>query len=525
VSSSHVFACRGCGARLPAEALLAAAMHCPNASDASVDHVLEPLTPDVLASTDAGRLTREDVREPNPFVRYRRRFASWALGGGGLEADEAFVRAVESLDRAVAAVDGRGFRVTPFERHPRLGDALGFVAPGGVWVKDETGNVSGSHKARHLMGIMLFLEMLHRLDPAGRVTIPPLAIASCGNAALAAAVVARAAKRPLRVYVPASASSAVVDRLRVLEAEMVFCERRPGEPGDPCYLRFREAIAAGALAFCCQGPDNALTIEGGETIAWEMLDQLGGEWLDRVFVQVGGGALASAVSQAFLTASRADQASLPRLHAVQTASAFPLARAWAIVALCTLDTLLLGTVGFDANVPGEIRAAGENHIHAALRALADARGDDEASVERAMRVDHHVLQACADGLRSEHAAAAARHALAEVVGHRSAVMWPWEHEPHSLAHGILDDETYDWRGVVDGMLASGGWPIIVPETQIERANHVGREATGIDVDHTGSAGLAGLMALVDIAPSSGSRTPIVLPTERVAVIFSGIRRS
>ena len=27
-------------------------------------------------------------------------------------------------------------------------------------------------------------------------------------------------------------------------------------------------------------------------------------------------------------------------------------------------------------------------------------------------------------------------------------MWPWEDEPASEAEGILDDETYDWLGVV-----------------------------------------------------------------------------
>ena len=42
----------------------------------------------------------------------------------------------------------------------------------------------------------------------------PLAIASCGNAALAAAVVARAADRRLRVFIPPDADPAVVARLR-----------------------------------------------------------------------------------------------------------------------------------------------------------------------------------------------------------------------------------------------------------------------------------------------------------------------
>ncbi|HYM98062.1 MAG TPA: hypothetical protein VET26_12230, partial [Candidatus Sulfotelmatobacter sp.] len=84
------------------------------------------------------------------------------------------------------------------------------------------------------------------------------------------------------------------------------------------------------------------------------------------------------------------------------------------------------------------------------------------------------------------------------------------------AHGILDDETYDWLAVVTGMLLTHGEPLIVDEPLLEEANSIGRELTGIDVDHTGSAGLAGLMALV----RSGS----VGADENVAVLFTGVKR-
>jgi len=60
-----------------------------------------------------------------------------------------------------------------------------------IWVKDETDNVAGSHKARHMFGLLVHLEVVRRLGMTER-PLPPLAIASCGNAALAAAVVAAA---------------------------------------------------------------------------------------------------------------------------------------------------------------------------------------------------------------------------------------------------------------------------------------------------------------------------------------------
>jgi len=96
-------------------------------------------------------------------------------------------------------------------------------------------------------------------------------------------------------------------------------------------------------------------------------------------------------------------------------------------------------------------------------------------------------------------------------------MWPWDVEPASIASGILDDETYDWFAVVRAMLASGGRPVIVDEATLVEANSLGRAATGIDADHTGTAGLAGLLQL--------ARDGHLAPGEQVAVIFSGIRRS
>jgi threonine synthase len=107
--------------------------------------------------------------------------------------------------------------------------------------------------------------------------------------------------------------------------------------------------------------------------------------------------------------------------------------------------------------------------------------------------------------------------MAWARANRSEVMWPWEEEPSSVAEGILDDETYDWAAVVGGMLATDGFPVLVAEDDLREANDLAREATGIDVDHTGSAGLAGLLEL--------SRRGALGAGERVAVLFTGARRS
>ena len=375
----------------------------------------------------------------NPFVAYRTLLSSHHRG----LSDTEYHAIVSSLDAAVAAVDGRGFRTTPFARADELSTRLGFAADGGVWVKDETHNVSGSHKARHLMGVAIHLAVVERL---GAPPAPRLAIASCGNAALAAAVVARAAGRDIDVFVPVDAPGAVVERLEQLGASVRVCPRQTGMAGDPTFHALRTAIAGGSLPFTCQGSENGLVVEGGETLGWEMVSS--GVPIDRIVVQVGGGALASSVIR-----SMEDAVALgalrrsPRIDTVQTASAFPLKRAYDGVA---------------------------------------GRVQDGEPVESALRY---------------------------AATHRSEFMWPWETAPHSVAHGILDDETYDWFAVVSGMLHTGGRPVVVDEACLEEANSMARDATGIDVDHTGSSGLAGLMALRDVDPR-----------ERVAVLFTGLRR-
>lgn len=255
-------------------------------------------------------------REPNPFVRYRRLTHAWHTAAAIGMSDAEFVALVRELDAHVAAVDGRGFVETP-------------LRPGAITIKDETSNVAGSHKARHLMGLMIWLRIAERIDPT--LATAPLAIASCGNAALAAAVIARAAERTLEVFVPTAAPEAIVARLEALGAHVMRCERRRGEAGDPAVLRFREAAASGALPFTCQGTENGLVIEGGQTLGWEIASQMANDGLtiDRLFIQVGGGALASAVIAGLEEGRRAGVIErLPRIHAIQTEAVAPLLRAW-----------------------------------------------------------------------------------------------------------------------------------------------------------------------------------------------------
>ena len=258
------------------------------------------------------------------------------------------------------------------------------------------------------------------------------------------------------MFVPSHADPGIVRRLHELDADVVPCSRERAAPGDPAYLRLREELDSGALPFTAQGNENGLAIEGGETLGYELATDLAGlpGGLDHLFIQVGGGALASSCIQALGEAAKLGALDrIPRIHTVQTSGAHPLERAY-----------------------GRVRAL-----------LPDEPGPE-----------------------------AVRQAMAKAAANRSAFMQPWEHEPSSVATGILDDETYDWRAVVEGMLTTGGRPLVVTEDLLVEANQLAVSKTGIHVDPTGSAGLAGLLEM--------RRSGAVGDSDRTAVLFTGIQR-
>jgi threonine synthase len=470
-------ACAACGA----VAATPFPWRCPNVDRGDdLDHLM-------TRTLDLSRLRFPADAEADPFVRYRRLLHSWQVGQGWGMPDAEYLARVRRLGERCASASGRGFRVTPMTRQGDLEARVGVDSPGALWVKDETGNVAGSHKARHLMGLALDLEVMEWRDPGLRAEHDRrgLAIASCGNAALAAAVVARAADRPLEVFVPSDADAALVAEIGRLGARVTVCDRGAGQRGDPAMAAFRRAVAAGAIPFCCQGSENGLAIEGGETLAWEMASAIGGNGgrLDRLFVQVGGGALACACIQGLAEAVALGVLHrLPRIHAVQAEGGFPLVRAYR-----------------------RVRAR-------ALSAPTEWSGRPPASAAPAIEEDDRLARLMWSSRRGPEVIGALDYARR----HRSEFMWPWDEAPRSVARGILDDETYDWLAVVRGMIETDGYPVVVSEARLEEAHRLALVTTGIAVDPTGTAGLAGLLEL-------GERH-LIPRGESVAVLFTGAAR-
>ena len=313
--------CGGCGTKVAISEVFS--WRCPNSSDADRHHVLE------IESAIAPLRSNGDA---NPFVAFQR-YLAWDAFAATLGLDfESRTKIIRDLDDEVAKVAGTGFRTTPFMRNDALSDALGFEQQGGVWIKDETHNVAGSQKARHIFSQLLHLisvEHVGRAPWRHQSERPDLAIASCGNAAIAASTLARATNWPIQVFVPEHADAATLAILNSLGAKVVRCARVATDaPGDPCVYRFREAIASGAIPFGVQGPENAWCLDGGRTIGWEMAvvaENLAGSLFSRMFVQAGGGAFVTCAANGFFAG-----ATKPKIHAVQTEGCAPLARAFDI---------------------------------------------------------------------------------------------------------------------------------------------------------------------------------------------------
>lgn len=410
----------------------------------------------------------------NPFVRFRWQLATHRLALAAGWTDERYVQTVERLDAQLANVGGVGFTVTPLTQLE-----TDLARP--VWAKVETGNVGGSHKARHLFGLLLQSEVAAN-SAASAVSPSPvstsvatLGIASCGNAALGAAVIARSARRALDVFVPTDADPLVVDELQRLEANVVVCQRTKGSVGDPCMTALAEAIKLGTEPFTVQGPTCPGVFDGARTIGLELADQLTevGAWpLDGpsdLYVQVGGGAFATAVMDGIDLAAD-DPATTwepPRLHPVQPQRAHPYVGAW------------------------------ERILPRLLRQVADpANVDRPADLGRALQ------------------AAARQGEFDQFVADADDVMLPWPTTPTSVATGILDDVTYDWRPLMLHQLRSGGWPLLPSEADLSAATSLAAGQVTPPPDATGAAGLAG--ALIDDE---------AIDSKLAVIILSGVDRA
>jgi threonine synthase len=190
------------------------------------------------------------------------------------------------------------------------------TAPPGVelWVKDESGNPTGSFKAR---GLSVAVNRARELGAPG------LQLASAGNAALALSAYAAAAGVPARVALPADTPRTVFERCREYGAEVLS--------GPGTLVEAAKLLEAGAERFWTVSTlREPYRVEGKKTMGFELAEQLGWELPEWIVYPLGGGTGIVGMHKAFAELARLGLIGLrrPRFVVVQAAGCAPIVRAW-----------------------------------------------------------------------------------------------------------------------------------------------------------------------------------------------------
>jgi threonine synthase len=235
-----------------------------------------------------------------------------------------------------------------------------------VWIKDESRNPTGSFKAR---GMTVAVSMAkHRGARA-------LAAPSAGNAAVALAAYGARAGLPVTVAMPddtpepffaeCALYGATIHRVRgtIADAGRFLREHGPADAFDVSTLR------------------EPYRIEGKKTMAYELVEQLGGEVPDVVLYPTGGGTGLIGMWKAFAEMRALgwiDRDAAPRLVSVQAAGCAPVVKAFETGAERTSAWPDPRTRAFGLRVPSPLGG------FLCVRALRETRGTAVAVAEEVL---------------------------------------------------------------------------------------------------------------------------------------------
>jgi threonine synthase len=241
-----------------------------------------------------------------------------------------------------------------------------------VYFKLESQMPTGSFKDR---GTALMIN--HLIE----VGVGPIHEDSSGNAGSSIATYAAAGGIPCRIYVPASAPRAKLVQIAAAGAEIRLI------PGT------RQAVTEAALAaadesFYASHNWHPYFIEGTQTLAFELWEQLGFRLPDNILVPTGYGSNILGLERGFDALERAGEITTrPRLFAVQAANCAAFAAAWnagadGFVPFAASATVADGIATMRPVRPGQVLralrrsrggvvAVAEDEIAPALRALGE----------------------------------------------------------------------------------------------------------------------------------------------------------
>lgn len=203
--------------------------------------------------------------------------------------------------------------MTPLVSAPRLGARLGVSA---LLIKDESRNPLGSFKDR---GMSVAVTMARTL---GAHT---LALPSAGNAGGSAAAYAARAGLAMHVFMPADAQAANILECRRAGARLTLVDGFLDDCAREVAERARETGWFELATF-----KEPYRVEGKKTLAYELIEQLGGVVPDAILFPTGGGTGLVGMWKAFDELERLGWigAERPRMVCVQAAGCAPLVSAF-----------------------------------------------------------------------------------------------------------------------------------------------------------------------------------------------------
>ena len=274
-----------------------------------------------------------------------------------------------------------GEGLTPLIESPPLARAIGVRR---LWIKDESGNPTGSFKAR---GMSAAVTRARALGATGFV------VPTAGNAGAALAAYGAAAGIPVRVYAPETTPGTILDTIRALGAELELVRGHIGDAGKAA-----RACAAERGWMDMSTLREPYRVEGKKTLGIEVAEQLGWRLPDVIVYPTGGGTGLIGMWKVFEEMRAAGwippDSPLPRMMSAQASGCAPIVRAFEAgtdraepwpdpethasglrVPGPLGDRLILTAV---RESDGAAAAASEEEIRAGTRELSHATGIDAA---------------------------------------------------------------------------------------------------------------------------------------------------
>jgi threonine synthase len=201
---------------------------------------------------------------------------------------------------------------TPLVPAPRLGESIRMAHVG---IKDESGNPTGSFKARGLAVAV---------SKAVELGIKELVIPTAGNAGGALAAYARRAGIAAHVYIPKDAPAANIAEVRAFGAELQLVDGLITDAGREAAQEAKKRRWFDASTF-----KEPYRVEGKKTMGLELIEHYEGDLPDVIIYPTGGGTGLVGMWKAFeeMEALGWTRGERPRMVSVQASGCAPVVRA------------------------------------------------------------------------------------------------------------------------------------------------------------------------------------------------------